>query len=78
MGPTWRYIGEYMRYKFKFQQHVNGIETCEAVIDAENQDEAYDRFMARTFTTYLIMKQDVERALVDDFSPEITVVNATD
>lgn len=67
-----------MRYKFKFQQHVNGIETCEAIIDAENQAEAYEKFVSRTFTTYLIMKQDVERALVEDFSPEISVVNATD
>ena len=67
-----------MRYKFKFQQHVNGIETCEAVIDADNKVEAYEKFMDRSFTTYLIMKQDVERALVEDFSPEISVVNATD
>jgi hypothetical protein len=63
-----------LRYRFKFQQHVNGIEMCEAVIDAENQALAINKWLNREFTTYLIMKQDVERALVEDFVPEITEI----
>lgn len=64
-----------MKYKFKFQQHVNGIETCEAIIDADNKTEAFNKYSNREFTTYLIIKQDVERALVEDFNPEVTTID---
>ena len=63
-----------MRFKFTFQQHANGIETCEAIIDADSKEIAFDKWVNREFTTYLIMKQDVRRELIEDFMPEIVMV----
>ena len=63
-----------MKYKFKFDQYVNGVETCEAVIEADNVEEALTKYRDREFRTYLIMKADVERKLVEDFEPEVTLV----
>lgn len=79
MGPTIVSFKEcIVKYKFKFDQYVNGVETCEAVIEADSIEEALTKYHDRLFRTYLIMKADVERKLVEDFEPEVTLVREDD
>lgn len=63
-----------MRYKFKFVQFVSGIENCEAVIEADSQDEAMDKFDNREFTIYLVVKQVCERYTHPDYPVEVSIV----
>ncbi len=63
-----------MKFKFKFQQSVEGIETCECVIDADDEAQALEKLQQRQFTSYLVLKQDAVRTLIEDFEPEVTIV----
>ena len=63
-----------MKFKFKFQQSVEGIEICECVIDADDEAQALEKLQQRQFTSYLVLKQDAVRTLIDDFAPEVTIV----
>lgn len=59
-----------MKFKLKFHQSVEGFEICEAVIEAQTKEEALVRLLNRDFTHYLVMKQEVDRQLIDEIEPE--------
>ena len=55
------------RFKVKFIQYVEGEETAEAIVEAETQEEALKKVEARDFTMYVVVKQNCERSIFDEY-----------
>lgn len=58
------------RFSFKFNRQIEGTEDCDATVLAENEDEAFTKFNAQEWATFLIQKRDVK---IDD---EGTLINS--
>lgn len=63
------------RFKIYFTQAVQGIEHCEAVVEAESSVEALEKFRERDFTIYLCTKADLDRVTDEDSVDNIELIN---
>lgn len=64
-----------MKYKIKFQRTVEGFETCEASITADDQDGAMEKLLAGDFDRFLVVQSAVKGLPQEDFILELKEVN---
>jgi len=55
------------KFNFKFDRRIEGTETCDVTVLADNKDEAYEKFANKDWSTFLIAKRDVVSSVDDDF-----------
>jgi hypothetical protein len=65
-----------MKYKVKFIQDVRYTETCEAVVEAKNREDALQRIFNRDFTYYLVLQRKGEPPeIIEDYLLELSQVD---
>ena len=55
-----------LKYKFSFKQNVDGVEYCDAVVDADSPEEALEQIKERNFTMYIVQRNELERGKIYD------------
>lgn len=64
-----------MKFKVYFTQLTEGIEHCEAIVEAESTVAALAEFNKRNFTSYLCTKQEFDRVTGEDYVKDIEQVS---